>query len=61
HTILGMRKISPDQELTPATVIPQRPLSQATVHWNCVRRTVLHTTYCDFFTIYPCTGELWAL
>lgn len=25
-----MRKISPDQELTPATVIPQRPLSQAT-------------------------------
>ncbi|QEI64805.1 hypothetical protein FYA02_00965 [Escherichia coli O80:H26] len=25
------------------------------------RSTFLYTTYCDFFTIYPCTGELWAL
>ncbi len=28
-------------ELTPATVIPQRPLSQATVHWNCVLRAIV--------------------
>lgn len=38
---LGMRKISPDQVLTTATVIPQRPLSQATVHWNCVLRAIV--------------------
>ncbi|MCZ5503832.1 IS256 family transposase [Escherichia coli] len=38
---LGYEKISPDQELTPATVIPQRPLSQATVHWNCVLRAIV--------------------
>ena len=37
----GYGKISPDQELTPATVIPQRPLSQATVHWNCVLRAIV--------------------
>lgn len=38
---LGYEKINPDQELTPATVIPQRPLSQATVHWNCVLRAIV--------------------
>lgn len=37
----GMRKISSDPELTPATVIPQRPLSQATLHWNCILRAIV--------------------
>ncbi len=42
---LGMRKMSKNQELTPATVIPQRPLSQATVHWNCVLRAIRDGTF----------------
>ncbi|MFP1498176.1 IS256 family transposase [Escherichia coli] len=40
-----MRKMSKNQELTPATVIPQRPLSQATVHWNCVLRAIRDGTF----------------
>ncbi len=34
HLGYDMRKISPNRELTPATVIPQRPLSQVTVPSN---------------------------
>ncbi len=38
---LGYEKNQSRPELTPATVFPQRPLSQATVHWNCVLRAIV--------------------
>ena len=37
-----LKKLSVEAALNAEiTVIPQRPLSQATVHWNCVLRAIV--------------------
>ncbi len=38
---LGYEKNQSRPGANSATVIPQRPLSQATVHWNCVLRAIV--------------------